>query len=504
GNSSGSTWTHKSFRPLTSLSFRLQLAGQDKSSVHPGSLRVASCAIHSLNVLLLQLLMRNLRIHKWWVVLATSLFAVHPVHLENLPYLVGRADSLATCFMLCGLLLRQVSLLGVLAPSFLSIPAGLCKETGFMLPAVTAWHGLTMGHFGLALLDTTFFAVIAAARWMYVGGASVGFSFVDTPIQYSQSQLVRMLSYLQQHSRYMQLMVLPWHLSWDYSFDALPLVRSFEDLRLLGVLAAYGLLVSFAAWLAAARSRIGALALGMIAIPFLPCSNLFFIVGTTVAERLLYPCTVGWVLALAHLGTRMEQSRSCRPSFRLTWRFLAVILIMLFAYRSAVRTNQWRSKVALFHADMLVWHRSAKVSHQFASLLHGGGRLEEAIAHYSRSLEIHDDNALTDYCIAHCLLQLESYTEAGQRFDKIMAGHGIGFGAHNSYVLHLDRGWLLAKVGRHADALPILEQGLRQKPDFAGRAYAWNALGVVRAKSGRVHSFPMVNSTSNNRNSTKR
>ena len=29
-------------------------------------------------------------------------------------------------------------------------------------------------------------------------------------------------------------------------------------------------------------------------IPFIPASNLLFLVGTTVGERLLYPCTVGW------------------------------------------------------------------------------------------------------------------------------------------------------------------------------------------------------------------
>ena len=34
------------------------------------------------------------------------------------------------------------------------------------------------------------------------------------------------------------------------------------------------------------------LGVGLVVIPFVPASNLFFLVGTTVGERLLYPSTV--------------------------------------------------------------------------------------------------------------------------------------------------------------------------------------------------------------------
>merc|ERR1712232_300217 len=113
--------------------------------------------------------------------------------------------------------------------------------------------------------------------------------------------------------------------------------------------------------------------------------------------------------------------------------------------------------------------------------MHGGGRLHEAIAYYQSSLQIFDDNALTDYCIAQVQMQLSRFQEADARFQKILAGQGIGFGHHNLWVLHVDYGWLLARVGHYEDAVARLGVGVREKPDLA---YAWNALGVAHARRG--------------------
>lgn len=512
-------WTHKSFRPVVTLSFRAQLAF---GPLRPNMLRLANCAIHSFNVLMLQIVMWTMQCTTSnWRNLCAALFALHPVHLENIPYLVGRADSLATTFLLLGLALalhhdrldrtagaprcsalRRLGVAArVLGAAACAPLAGLCKETGFVLPAIIAMERLAMGKYAAPVAQLAWFVVLAFARCWYVGGTEVGFAFVDTPVRYSVCVRTRCLSYMYQHAVYAKLMILPWGQSWDYSYDALPLLRGFSDVRCLAVLAAYAGLAASASYVAAAHSRSGILALGSMVLPFLPFSNLFFLVGTTVAERLLYPCTVGWSLLIAALfsprlgrarrvpasGARPRRparpprsgGRSCRShagravNFRFT--FAVLVLCGLYGYRSLVRLWQWRSKAELFQADMRVWHRSSKVVHQYASVLHGSGHLGEALLFYNRSLEIFDDNALTDYCIAQILLQLGRFDEARTRFEKILGGHGIGFGSHNTYLLTIDYGWLLTRLGRYTEALPFLSKGLDLRPDVA---YAWNALGV--------------------------
>lgn len=371
-----------------------------------------------------------------------------------------------------------------------------------MLPAVLAWLDLSAGKVLAPAGSILWFAVLCGARLWYVGGTDVGFSFVDTPVRYSESALTRALSYLLQHGRYGQLLVLPWNMSWDYSYDALPLIRSFGDVRVLSILTTYAAAAAVVAWAAAVRSGPMILAVGLIVIPFVPCSNIFFLVGTTVAERLMYPSTTGWALLVSAVGSHLASRGGTKRrvgSFQshqsvnlpaigkpaalcnILFPLCCCILVIAYGSRAGFRMWQWRTRVSLFYADMKVWHRSAKVTHQFASLLHGGGRYQEALVYYDRSLQIHDDNAVTDYCVARIQMELGRHTEASARFEKILLGHGIGFAEHNRFLLHIDYGWLLVRMGEPARATPILANGLRLRPDLA---YAWNALGVAQARAG--------------------
>merc|ERR1712232_147982 len=48
----------------------------------------------------------------------------------------------------------------------------------------------------------------------------------------------------------------------------------------------------------------------------------------------------------------------------------------------------------------------------------------------------------------------------------------------NTFLLSIDYGWLLTRLGRYADAVPLLTEGVRLRPSAA---YAWNALGIATA-----------------------
>lgn len=138
GNSLANGWTHKSYRPLVVLSYAAQywMNGWD---FRPQPLRTLNVALHSTNALLLLFLMRQLRISKKFAFLAAGCFAVHPVHAENVIYLVGRADSMATCCWLLALLVWlsgksrtfAARILRIGLVTVLALVAGFCKESGF-------------------------------------------------------------------------------------------------------------------------------------------------------------------------------------------------------------------------------------------------------------------------------------------------------------------------------------------------------------------------------------
>jgi hypothetical protein len=147
--------SHKSYRPLCTLSFRLNhaLGGLDPRGYH-----LVNVAFHGAVTGLFTLLARLLLGRGPWSLLAGLLFASHPVHTEAVAGVVGRADMGAALFFLlsllcyvrhCGLRGREgprgpgVWLLGSLGLAACSM---LWKEQGVTVLAVSALYELCVFH----------------------------------------------------------------------------------------------------------------------------------------------------------------------------------------------------------------------------------------------------------------------------------------------------------------------------------------------------------------------
>ena len=142
-------------RPFAMLSFYLnyQLTG-----FHPLSFKLINIVIHALNTLLVFAIVNQLLIllsinrggalnknqvqHlAFWI---TILWAVHPIHLTAVLYIVQRMTSMAAMFTLLGiyhyLILRQTptqninqTIIRLASIAMLGVIAGLCKENGLLL-----------------------------------------------------------------------------------------------------------------------------------------------------------------------------------------------------------------------------------------------------------------------------------------------------------------------------------------------------------------------------------
>jgi len=360
----GAGWTNKSFRPLTTLTYHWNylLHGLQSCGFH-----VTNVLLHcSASVAVGRAATVVMGLPGFWAALASAFFGVHPVHTENVLYLVGRADVLAAVLGLAALSVyaaifcraptlqlvagEQLSdqpaprdpwfqLLGLAPASVLVIASGLCKETGFTLFALMflmelldffAMKGIaarkgnqipTKVWRRIRLRVCLLFVIIVVsfiARYRQTAGTELNMSPQDNPISFETSRMVRMLSYSYLHGAYIRLLCWPQFLCYDYSLDAIPAVRTAADCRMLLPLAAYmGFLAAVTASFRAPLRyrRAGLLALALLLVPYLPASNILFPVGTVIGERLMYIPSAGFCLAVV-VGLHRAYARATRTDSR--------------------------------------------------------------------------------------------------------------------------------------------------------------------------------------------
>lgn len=93
--------------------------------------------------------------------------------------------------------------------------------------------------------------------------------------------------------------------------------------------------------------------LGLLALPFLPATNLFFYVGFVVAERVLYIPSMGFCL-LVTLGIRAMFVKMRRRSSRALLFGCAAGLILLCSLRTVSRNQDWQSEEMLYRSGITV------------------------------------------------------------------------------------------------------------------------------------------------------
>lgn len=93
--------------------------------------------------------------------------------------------------------------------------------------------------------------------------------------------------------------------------------------------------------------------LGLLAIPFLPATNMFFYVGFVIAERVMYIPSMGFCLLVA-VGLRSLYVRQRRRSFRALLVYCSAALVLLFGVKTVLRNRDWQNEEMLYKSGIYV------------------------------------------------------------------------------------------------------------------------------------------------------
>ncbi|XP_034019373.1 LOW QUALITY PROTEIN: protein O-mannosyl-transferase TMTC1 [Thalassophryne amazonica] len=502
--------SHKSYRPLCVLSFKLNvlLGGMKPFYFH----LVNTCLHCAVTCLLLHTCECCVFTDRRLAFVTALLFSVHPVHTEAVSGVVGRADVLACLLFLLTFLsfVRSVgvsisveslpttvsvwSLIGCL---LLGTCAMLVKETGVTVFGVCVLydamvlcrkplvHHLSSSgikdllctcspFFKRVVLIFSYVVIIMSFRLWLMGGSMPLFSEQDNPASFSPHLLTRVLTYSYLLSFNAWLLLAPVVLCYDWQVGSIPLVESLADVRNLATLLLALAMVALCWRCATAlQNQSGEVLVGLLFLmfPFIPASNLFFRVGFVVAERVLYMPSMGYCILVAHGLGRLGSALGRWGATVLSVSMLLVLL--LFSWKTVQQNQVWLSREALFRSGIQSLPHNAKVHYNFANFLKDIGRDPEAIHHYNNALRLYPRHA-------SALNNLGTLThdpdEAERYYRKALDTNP----QHNRALFNL--GNLLKSQGKDKEAEALLKDSIVFGPYFAD---AYSSLASMYAEQKR-------------------
>ncbi|XP_041833388.1 protein O-mannosyl-transferase TMTC1 [Melanotaenia boesemani] len=503
--------SHKSYRPLCILTFKLNIL---LGGMTPLYFHLVNVCLHSAATCLLMYTCERCVFQECRLAFVTALlFAVHPVHTEAVSGIVGRADVLACLLFLLTFLsyIRSVdlcvsedsapptvSMWSLLVSLMLGTCAMLVKETGITVFGVCLLydalvlcrrpltHRLPESRLEDVLrtciplvkragLISGYVVVIMSVRLWLMGGSMPLFSEQDNPASFSPHLLTRILTYSYLLSFNAWLLLAPVMLCYDWQVGSITLVESLGDVRNVATMLLAVVMVALCLHcifsLQRQESREVLVGMLFLVFPFIPATNLFFRVGFVVAERVLYMPSMGYCILVAHgLG------RLCSVAGRWGTTFLSVsmlLLLLLFSWKTVQQNNVWLSREALFRSGIQTLPHNAKVHYNYANFLKDNGRHQEAIYHYNTALRLYPRHASA----MNNLGTLTSIPEEAEQYYRKALDINP---QHNRALFNL--GNLLKSQGKQTEAEVLLKDSIHYGPHFSD---AYSSLASLYAEQRR-------------------
>ena len=423
------------YRPIQRLTYTLDYAA---FAFRPMGYHVISVLWHAAAAVALFLFAEELllafevdsRRSGWLALIASLVWAIHPVHSAAIVYVSGRADSLAAAFGFLGLLLllragratgrRQVLLLGEAGVSLLF--SALSKESGLIFPALGITFFLFRKNWSLAWKSLAVSAFVCAVYFSLRAGAEH-----DSAPRLSAPPppLVRPIIAARAVAEYAGLVIFPFNLHMDRDVETQPtgfnepsLARSaWRELQtLVGVI----LMAALLYWMFRAAKRnppvFLCLLFGLIA--YLPISGLAAW-NATVAEHWIYVPSAFLFLAaalqLAELAPTLQEFRSTTA---LAAASVFMLWVLFLSGRTFVRTFDWKDQRTFLERTIAAGGDSARMLINLAGLELTENKLPEAAAHLHTALQKKPDQPLAVINLAAVALKQNDFKLARQLLTR--------------------------------------------------------------------------------------
>lgn len=375
------------FRPLTTLSFRLNYI---VGGLNPIGYHLVNILLHAFCAWLVFVLAQCLLRSNPVALFAALWFAVHPIHVEAVANISGRAELLSAAF---GLLAVWVFRLAsteddrprraylYVASVFSFGLALLSKESALtLLPLIPLYSLVTVetGPANRRKLNRRalrgFFVLLAGAaacllyrkvilQDLFIPPRDLVTYYAENPLL-QENFFVRLIPGLKIFGDYLKLLILPIHLSIDYSLnqnDFWHSVYSWPAVVSLVVVAVFAGVVWYFRKFRFAFFGVWTLAAFSLTL------NILLPIGTIMGERLAYLPSVGFIIFATGVGAWAVKEKSLAL---LGSRGALALIVLAYGTLSVLRLPAWRDNAAVFTQAVADNPRSPKAQENLGLYLY--------------------------------------------------------------------------------------------------------------------------------------
>ena len=499
------------WQPITWLSLMLDYK---MFGTNAGGYHVTNVLIHLVNTLLLFLILNKMTGRLWQSGFVAALFAVHPLHVESVAWVMERKDVLSTMFWLLTMgayayyadnlsLKRYIWVFVMFALGLMSKP--MLVTLPVILLLLDYWPLRRFQGYSFSLNQRLIVekipllalsAVVSAITIFAQGKSGALMSFEHVCL------LKRIINAVVSYGAYVAKMLWPLNLACFYPYPtSFPIPVVLLSVSFLTV-------VSFLSF--KYMRTVPYLAMGWLwyLITLLPVCGIIQVGDQTMADRYTYIPLIGLFIVIT-LGIPDLLKRN--PYHKYFIPFAAGATLLLLIPLTYKQTGIWKNSVTLLEHALAVTGENYMAHNNLGSYFMGHKRFDEAEYHFKKLIQIKPDNVYYLNNLGIALFRQNRYEEAMKFYLRAIsinpyfpdsyfnAADVSGFSGRNKEALEYYKKALQLRPG-HAvaehnvalilihqekldEALIFLRAAIRHKPDYAE---AHKTLAVVLTRKNQI------------------
>lgn len=431
----------QSYRPLSLLSFAIEVGiWGENPNVHQFFNVLYYCITCTLLFFFLKRIFRQQSVILPFII--ALLFVAHPIHTEDVANFKSRDEILVLGFLL-GALIKVFNYLDNRKISNLILSTLL-----FFMALITKEQAITF--IVIILLSLFFFGHVSGKKLVLI---MIPFAFVTGIYMIMRNAILDTVTFSEKMSilnnglaaatntsdriatavlilgKYILLLIFPHPLSWDYSYNQIPIVKFTNPWVILTIITYVAL--SIYAIVKLMSKDIFSFAIIFFIVTISVVSNIFILIGATLGERFMLTPSIAFCISIVFVLGKITKVNFSTMIIKKSIPFLSLIAIMLILYslKTVTRNEDWKNNMTLFEAGVIACPNSSRAHASLAFTYNQAAKsspeqyqkqlyIEKAHKAFTRSLEIFPENSYATYNLGVMYYEEGNVSEAEKLFQR--------------------------------------------------------------------------------------